>query len=620
MPLDEIERRLSNRFALLTTGDRAAPERHRTLLAVIEWSWNLLTGAEQRALARLSEFADGFGLGAATVVLAEDDGDDVLDEYAAQDLLDALISQSLVLVTERDTALRFRMLETVREFGRLQLGRRGELELAQDRILAWAAGFAGSTVDELFGRTQVEAFRRVALDEDNLLDALRRAMAGERPDVVVRLFALLGCYWSLRSAHSEVIALSPGVFDAIRRYDPDEASADFAVFTLVIIAATMVIAQERVGLVALGRLRRLVDAHPPTDPRAAAMTGLVLSAGRQDHLESVAQDALASDDPHTVLLGSLASASGAENDGRPEEAAALARRAVSTAVALGDTWGESMASLLLSQLHSQSGHPAEAIDWARRARRGMHLLGADNDLRQLDWMIAINDVALGELDEAERLFGEVLSSPGSNDEVELQSIGLAGLAEIARARGDRAAALDLYRRSIGSYESARAKASPWFRLALASTLAIMADDDRADPQDSARLARRLRARTLAGLRSSRFFVDRPVLGSSILGLGIWIGAQRFPDPGPGWAEGTGRPAAFDIGLGLRLVALGEVLGARQDAPSLRIAERLDGFRAAVGATAVEEARSWAAAIPDDERPGLVAALLRDPGPWSPSPQ
>ncbi|ARJ04805.1 SARP family transcriptional regulator [Cnuibacter physcomitrellae] len=620
MPLDEVERRLSNRFALLTTGDRAAPQRHRTLLAVIEWSWNLLSDAEQRALARLSEFADGFGLGAAAVVLAEDDGTpgSALGEFATQDLLDALISQSLVLVTERDSALRFRMLETVREFGRLQLGRRGELELARDRILAWAAGFAESTLGDLSGRTQIEAFRRVSLDEDNLLDALRRAMAAERPDVVVRVFAMLGYFWSLRSAHSEVIALSPDVFDAIRRFDPDEASADFAVFALVIIAATMVIAQERVGVVAVGRLRRLVDAHPPTDPLTAAMTGLVLSAGRLDRVEAVAREALDSADPHTVLLGSLASASSAENDGRSEEAERLARRAVSTAVSLGDTWGESMASLLLSQLHSQSGHPAEAIDWAHRARRGMLLLGAENDLRQLDWMIAINDVALGDLDEAEGLFEEVLTSSGSHDEVELRSIGLAGLAEIARARGDRAGALDLYRRSLSSYGSARAKASPWFRLGLASTLATMADDDLADPGDSAILARRLRARTLASLRSSRSFVDRPVLGSSAVGLGTWIGAQRFPDPPLPGSDRVRRPATFDIGLGLRLVALGEVLGARQDAPSLRVAERLDGFRAAVGAPAVEEARSWAAAIPDAERPELVAALLREPGPWSPS--
>jgi len=69
MSIDEIGRRLSNRFALLSGGDRSAPERHRTLRAVIEWSWNLLGTAEQRALARLSEFADGFSADAAAAVV-----------------------------------------------------------------------------------------------------------------------------------------------------------------------------------------------------------------------------------------------------------------------------------------------------------------------------------------------------------------------------------------------------------------------------------------------------------------------------------------------------------------------------------------------------------------------
>ena len=65
MSVEQIEARLENRFALLTSGDRSAPERHRTLQAVIEWSWTLLRPEEQRALRRLVLFVDGFGLEAA---------------------------------------------------------------------------------------------------------------------------------------------------------------------------------------------------------------------------------------------------------------------------------------------------------------------------------------------------------------------------------------------------------------------------------------------------------------------------------------------------------------------------------------------------------------------------
>src|SRR6201999_731544 len=72
MSAEEIDRRLEDRFALLRGGDRSAPDRPQTLLAVIEWSWNLLNPGEQRALRRLALFHDGFTLDAAGQVLGGD--------------------------------------------------------------------------------------------------------------------------------------------------------------------------------------------------------------------------------------------------------------------------------------------------------------------------------------------------------------------------------------------------------------------------------------------------------------------------------------------------------------------------------------------------------------------
>src|SRR5581483_1622659 len=88
MGVEEIDRRLENRFAFLRGGDRSAPDRHQTLLAVIDWSWNLLGDAERRALRRLALFHDGFTLEAARAVL----GDGALG--AIQELVD----QSLLAV------------------------------------------------------------------------------------------------------------------------------------------------------------------------------------------------------------------------------------------------------------------------------------------------------------------------------------------------------------------------------------------------------------------------------------------------------------------------------------------------------------------------------------------
>ena len=90
MSVEEIDRRLEDRFALLRGGDRSAPDRHRALLTVIEWSWNLLDPAGQRALRRLALFHDGFTLAAAEAVLGAD----------AVDAVRGLVDQSLLTVGE----------------------------------------------------------------------------------------------------------------------------------------------------------------------------------------------------------------------------------------------------------------------------------------------------------------------------------------------------------------------------------------------------------------------------------------------------------------------------------------------------------------------------------------
>ncbi|HWU60379.1 MAG TPA: BTAD domain-containing putative transcriptional regulator, partial [Microbacteriaceae bacterium] len=113
MSVEEIERRIGNRFALLTGGDRTAPERHRTLLAVIDWSWNLLSESERRMLRRLSRFPDGFSAEAASIVAADSAGPDSAGPGSAgpgsaamgradapDDDLESLVNQSLVSVAD----------------------------------------------------------------------------------------------------------------------------------------------------------------------------------------------------------------------------------------------------------------------------------------------------------------------------------------------------------------------------------------------------------------------------------------------------------------------------------------------------------------------------------------
>jgi predicted ATPase/DNA-binding SARP family transcriptional activator len=593
LSIDEIERRLSNRFALLAGGDRSAPERHRTLLAVIEWSWNLLDTAEQRALARLSEFADGFGVQAAQAVVGCP-----VDEVP--DLLDGLVAQSLVMMTETSSGVRYRMLETVREFGQLQLDRAGARDEVRDALFAWADVFARDLQHRTDGPEQVPTFTRVALEEDNLIDVLRRAIDAEQAEVVVSVFALLGYYWSLRSAHSEVLAFSKPVFESVRSYEPEPDRVDLFVAVLVIISMTTILSDLRFAVRPRSRLRKLVASHPITDQRLEAMARLVLNAASVERANEIIAAAVASGHRPTALLGSIMASVAAENEGRRDDAVSLARGAARLAESLGDTWGEAMAGQMLAQLHSQSAEPEEALRWARRARIGLSALGATEDIRQLEWTIATNDVAVGDLDEATELFEQMIRTPGQAEGVDIAAIGWTGRAEVLRARGQVEAARELHQQAIATFSAPGMRASPWFRIMLSSALASRVLDDTGDAEERRRLARRLRSRTLASLRAPGGYVDRPVLGASLVGLAVWVEDSRAVDPRHG----------------LELLALAESLGSRQDFRALHLAPLFDRFERSFPAEQIAAARAAAVASADAERPGRVAALLRAPGPWS----
>jgi non-specific serine/threonine protein kinase len=125
--VEQIAARLDDRFRLLTGGGRTALRRHQTLQALIDWSYDLLSEAEQALLRRLAVFAGGWTLEAAEAVCTED----VLD------LLTQVVDKSLVSAEERDGQVRYRMLETVRQYLRAKLHETGEEEEIRAKHLNW---------------------------------------------------------------------------------------------------------------------------------------------------------------------------------------------------------------------------------------------------------------------------------------------------------------------------------------------------------------------------------------------------------------------------------------------------------------------------------------------------
>jgi predicted ATPase len=117
--LNGLRDRLDQRFRLLTGGSRAALERQQTLRATVDWSYSLLNGPEQSLLRRLSVFAEGFDLDASEAVC----GAGHLD---VTDLLGSLVDKSLVMAEPAGGALRYRLLETIRQFAAERLVEAGE--------------------------------------------------------------------------------------------------------------------------------------------------------------------------------------------------------------------------------------------------------------------------------------------------------------------------------------------------------------------------------------------------------------------------------------------------------------------------------------------------------------
>ncbi|MGH9225480.1 MAG: BTAD domain-containing putative transcriptional regulator [Acidimicrobiales bacterium] len=194
LSLAEITRRLDDRLRLLVGGPRAGPERHQTLRATIDWSYSALAAGERALFARLSVFAGGFGLAAAERVCgnAGEAGVDLVET------LGALVEKSLVTVDREAGAVRYRLLETLRQYGAERLGEAGDGDAARDRHLDWAVALAEEAEPGLEGAAQGELLSILDDEHDNLRIALDWATQRGRVDEGLRLGSSLMRFWEIR--------------------------------------------------------------------------------------------------------------------------------------------------------------------------------------------------------------------------------------------------------------------------------------------------------------------------------------------------------------------------------------------------------------------------------------
>ena len=164
----ELAQRLERSFAVLAGARRGALAHHQTLRAAIDWSFQLLTGPEQALLARLAVFAGGATLEAAEAVC----GGEGIDPDAVLGLLASLVARSLVVAEEHGPQTRYRLLETIRQYGEEHIGQSGEAERWRARHAGYYADLLRQVRDQTHKpRDEVFWAVRVSAEQDNLLAA-----------------------------------------------------------------------------------------------------------------------------------------------------------------------------------------------------------------------------------------------------------------------------------------------------------------------------------------------------------------------------------------------------------------------------------------------------------------
>jgi predicted ATPase/class 3 adenylate cyclase len=225
LPVEQIARRMDDRFRLLTGGSRMALPRQQTLQALIDWSYDLLSEPERWLLRRLSVFVGSWTLEAAEAVCANLDAHEAVQPEDILDLQTRLVDKSLVLVEDIGDQTRYRMLETIRQYGRDKLLASGEMPLVRRQHLNYYTCFAEQAAPELWHSQQRHWLDCLDSDLGNLRLALEWGETEDgQLDTALRLAVAAGWFWLVRGYWREASEWFARLFDQL----PLEATTPLA--------------------------------------------------------------------------------------------------------------------------------------------------------------------------------------------------------------------------------------------------------------------------------------------------------------------------------------------------------------------------------------------------------
>ncbi|HSL43593.1 MAG TPA: adenylate/guanylate cyclase domain-containing protein [Anaerolineales bacterium] len=413
---DQIAARLDDRFRLLTGGSRTALPRQQTLRAAIDWSYSLLSEQEQRLFRRLAVFVGGWTLEAAEAVCGEkDNGGDVLD------LLTRLVDKSLIIMEETRDDVRYRRLETIRQYSREKFLETDEVEAVRDRHLDFFVHFAELVDEKLKTGEQVTWQRRMAAEQDNLRAALDWGL-NTHPDSALRIAGAANLFWTAGGYSAEGFRWTQKALEQVKKTPLHQG-----------------VMNERRWIARARALRGL--------------TRLYLSLGDNASAKRAAQESVAlyrqSQDRRGLAFALVVLAYPLEFLGEREQVEAALQESYSIARDEGDTYVicrslNKLANVILDLYHDSSlaqGYVTESLSLARESG----LRSQEAQASEILGFIAMHDnnheAARAYLKEAMRLYQEM----GASFNVILEK---SNLGHLERKLGNHAQALEYYCETI----------------------------------------------------------------------------------------------------------------------------------------------------------------------------
>ncbi|MEU4479071.1 BTAD domain-containing putative transcriptional regulator [Micromonospora sp. NPDC023966] len=547
MPIDDVLAGLTDRFALLDDALRGLPDRHASLWAMVDWSRELLAPEDRELLQRVAVIPAPFTADLAAAVAQTPD---------VRRGLATLVEQSLLTLVEGDGRPRYRMLETVREYGEARLGAAGDRDPAMAGLVGWAREQAVALADRFIGPGQIEAFARCAAEQDNLLAGLRWAFGLDDEPATVDLATALFHLWSVRGLHLEVTGWARSLLHvedpdrrrasailrgrAARRPLPD---ADRLAWTCLLIGVNAGISGEaRLAVLARRALRTLLAERPAeVSPRQTVLASAVpaFDASDLDGSMKGAAEMIAHPDPYVQGLGLFARAAIRENGGMPEASIVDAEQAYRQFEVAGDHWGMAMAAGAVGQFFIPGGDTRSA-DWLARSVHHMDLIGATQDARSIRVRLDVQRALAGD-PEAERRLGETATADQAEEvEIAQARLGLAHLAWQRERYDDVLAHADGVTRTLAGWAGPPPQPRVILRVAVAVLHLRVAEVRHASGDDADAHAAALLRLARDEALSSR---DLPVIGALAVG-GAELAAYRG-----------------DVGAARELSALGIRIGA-----------------------------------------------------------